>query len=106
MKKNLEHYVAKLQHFFQRKKVVEKKEESHKNWLLSIYRGIYKVNKEQSTKDDVLMCMYNDGFLDEAIELYEEDFVMTKEKLQEDANTFICLAALMIVGFFVIKIVF
>jgi hypothetical protein len=31
---------------------------------------------------------------------------MNEQKLVQDLNTFICLAALMVVGFFVIKIVF
>ena len=31
---------------------------------------------------------------------------MNKQKLVQDLNTMICLAALIIVGFFVIKIVF
>lgn len=98
MKKFLEHYVAKLQSFFQRKKVVEKTIEPEETKILV---GMIKVNANNKVivfdfrlqegqklslndhlqryhecadsllKEQYLIDMYNDGFLDEAIDLYE-----------------------------------
>ena len=98
MKKFLEHYVAKLQHFFQRKKVVEKTIEPEESKILV---GMIKVNANNKVivfdfrlqegqklslsdhlkryhqctdsllKEQYLIDMYNDGFIDEAIDLYE-----------------------------------
>lgn len=98
MKKFLEHYVAKLQRFFQRKKVVEKTTEPEETKILV---GMVKVNANNKVivfdfrlqegrklslsdhlqryhecadsllKEQYLIDMYDDGFLDEAIDLYE-----------------------------------
>lgn len=92
------HYVAKLQRFFQRKKVVEKTTEPEETKILV---GMVKVNANNKVimfdfrlqegqklslsdhlkryhecadsllKEQYLIDMYNDGFLDEAIDLYE-----------------------------------
>ena len=92
------HYVAKLQRFFQRKKVVEKTTEPEETKILV---GMVKVNANNKVimfdfrlqegqklslsdhlkryhecadsllKKQYLIDMYNDGFLDEAIDLYE-----------------------------------
>ncbi|MGV0964938.1 hypothetical protein [Empedobacter falsenii] len=92
------HYVAKLQRFFQRKKVVEKKIEPKESKILV---GMVKVNANNKVivfdfriqegqklslsdhlkryhecadsllKEQYLYDMYNDGFIDEAIDLYE-----------------------------------
>ncbi|WP_291095551.1 MULTISPECIES: hypothetical protein [unclassified Empedobacter] len=91
-------YVAKLQSFFQRKKVVEKTTEPEETKILV---GMVKVNANNKVivfdfrlqegqklslsdhlkryhqcadsllKEQYLIDMYNDGFLDEAIDLYE-----------------------------------
>ncbi|WP_312554936.1 hypothetical protein [Empedobacter brevis] len=98
MKINLSHYVAKLQRFFQRKKVGEKTIEPIKSKVLI---GIIKTTPEgkqtifdftstegknlslqqhlqryyscndSMLKEQYLIDMYNDGFLDEAIHIYE-----------------------------------
>lgn len=98
MKKFLEHYVAKLQSFFQRKKVVEKTTEPEETKILV---GMIKVNANNKVivfdfrlqkgqklslsdhlkryhecedillKEQYLIDMYNDGFIDEAIEIFE-----------------------------------
>jgi hypothetical protein len=100
MKKNLEHYVAKLQRFFQRKKVVEKTIKPKESKILV---GMVKVNENNKVivfdfrlqegqklslsdhlkryhecadyllKEQYLIDMYNDGFIDEAIDLYENN---------------------------------
>lgn len=100
MKKYLEHYVAKLQSFFQRKKVVEKTIEPEESKILV---GMIKVNANNKVivfdfrveegqklslsdhlkrfyecadsflKEQYLIDMYNDGFIDEAIDLYENN---------------------------------
>lgn len=100
MKKFLEHYVAKLQRFFQRKKVVEKTTEPEETKILV---GMVKVNANNKVivfdfrlqegqklslsdhlkryhqcadsflKEQYLIDMYNDGFIDEAIDLYENN---------------------------------
>ncbi|MFV0189113.1 hypothetical protein OBK29_04160 [Empedobacter falsenii] len=91
-------YVAKLQSFFQRKKVVEKTIEPKESKILV---GMVKVNENNKVivfdfrlqegqklslsdhlkryhqcadsllKEQYLIDIYNDGFLDEAIDLYE-----------------------------------
>lgn len=98
MKKHLEHYVTKLQSFFQRKKVVEKTIEpkdtkilvgmikvSPNNKLivfdfriqegqklsLSHHLKRYHECADSLLKEQYLIDMYNDGFIDEAIDLYE-----------------------------------
>lgn len=98
MKKHLEHYVTKLQSFFQRKKVVEKTIEpkdtkilvgmikvSPNNKLivfdfriqegqklsLSHHLKRYQECADSLLKEQYLIDMYNDGFIDEAIDLYE-----------------------------------
>ena len=98
MNKLFSHYVTKLQRFFQRKKVVEKAIERKETKILV---GMIKVtpnNKlivfdfrlqegqklslndhlqryhecaDSLLKEQYLIDMYNDGFLDEAIDLYE-----------------------------------
>lgn len=98
MKTNLSHYVAKLQSFFQRKKVVEETIEPEESKILV---GMIKVNANNKVivfdfrlqdgqklslsdhlkryyecvdsllKEQYLIDMYNDGFIDEAIDLYE-----------------------------------
>ncbi|MDM1547417.1 hypothetical protein HX096_06025 [Empedobacter falsenii] len=92
------HYVAKLQRFFQRKKVVEKIIEPKESKTLV---GMVKVNANNKVivfdfriqegqklslsdhlkryhecadsllKEQYLIDMYNDGFIDEAIEVFE-----------------------------------
>jgi len=92
------HYVAKLQRFFQRKKVVEKTIEPKESKILV---GMIKVNANNKVivfdfrlqegqklslsdhlkryhecadsflKEQYLIDMYNDGFIDEAIEIFE-----------------------------------
>lgn len=98
MKRIIPHYVAKLQRFFQRKKVVEKTIEPEESKILV---GMVKVNANNKVivfdfriqegqklslsnhlkryhecadsllKEQYLIDMYNDGFIDEAISLYE-----------------------------------
>lgn len=96
MKKYLEHYVAKLQRFFQRKKVVEKSIEPKRpkiligiiketeNSKLTVFDFRIKEDNKMSLhdhlqryhecadsllKEQYLIDMYNDGFIDEAIDL-------------------------------------
>lgn len=94
----ISHYVAKLQRFFQRKKVVEKTIEPEGSKILV---GMEKVNANNKIvvfdfriqegqklslsdhlkryyecadsllKEQYLIDMYSDGFIDEAIDLYE-----------------------------------
>lgn len=98
MKKHLQHYVAKLQRFFQRKKVVEKSLEPKRlkiligiiketeNSKLTVFDFRIKEDNKMSLhdhlqryhecadsllKEQYLIDMYNDGFLDEAIKIYE-----------------------------------
>ncbi|WP_313636274.1 hypothetical protein [Empedobacter sp.] len=95
---SISHYVAKLQRFFQRKKVVEKTIKPEESKILV---GMIKVNANNKVivfdfrlqegqklslndhlkryhqcadsllKEQYLIDMYNDGFLDEAIEVFE-----------------------------------
>ena len=98
MNKLFSHYVTKLQRFFQRKKVVEKTiEPKETNILVGMIKVTpnnklivfdFRIQEGQKLslsnhlkryhecadsllKEQYLIDMYNDGFIDEAISLYE-----------------------------------
>lgn len=94
MKNSVSHYVTKVQNFFQRKKVVEKLKED------------YNTSTIQSIKDEILIQLWNNGFPNEAVDLFENGEVVTKEKFDQDIKTFSLLILVVSVAFTLIKIVF
>lgn len=94
MKSRLSSFTAKIQNFFQRKKVVEKLKED------------YNTSTIQSIKNEILIQMWNNGFPNEAVDLFENGEVMTKEKFDSDVQTFTMLFLVISIAFTLIKIVF
>ena len=94
MKRKIPHYVAKLLKYFRRKKVVEK------------LKSTYQTSTIQSVKDEILITLWNDGFPNDAVDLFEKDEAMTKEKFDHDVHVFAILFLLISFGFTLIKIVF
>jgi hypothetical protein len=94
MKNKLSRFIVKVQNFFQRKKVVGKLKE---NYITSPF---------QSIKDEILIQLWNNGFTNEAVDLFENGEVMTKEKFDHDIQVFSFLLLVVSFAFTLIKIVF
>ncbi|WP_313386936.1 hypothetical protein [Chishuiella sp.] len=94
MKNGMSYYVTKIQNFFQRKKVVEKLKDD------------YNTSTIQSIKDEILIQMWNNGFPNEAVDLFENGELMTKEKFDQDVQTFVVLFLVTSLAFTLIKIAF
>ncbi|WP_333661548.1 hypothetical protein [Chishuiella changwenlii] len=94
MKNKLSRFIVKVQNFFQRKKVVGKLKE---NYITSPF---------QSIKDEILIQLWNNGFTNEAVDLFENGEAMTKEKFDSDVQTFVVLFLVSSLAFTLIQIVF
>ena len=94
MKNKLSRFIVKVLKIFQRKKVVEKLKED------------YNTSTIQSIKDEILIQLWNNGFPNEAVDLFENGEVMTKEKFDHDLQVFSFLLLVVSFAFTLIKIVF
>ncbi|WP_313374282.1 hypothetical protein [Chishuiella sp.] len=85
MKSRLSRFTAKVQNFFQRKKVVEKLKDD------------YNTSTIQSIKNEILIQMWNNGFPNEAVDIYENGkLTISEDKFKSDIQVFINLFILML----------